>query len=309
MENVREMNDKLYGAVYDHCSPYKNKLESLWKDIKEDKELLEEAIEVERDRFDERNILKGTAIARCMLIDYDNVDKEIYQKLVNTIYSDKDIARCVLDGYSNGGDSFLLMTLWNDDLKLTSEQKKFAVSEAMNKMGTVKHKQMMDEYSKKLDEKGINDNQTVYVGNNPVGAKTGNMYMASMFNSIDSSQAHGSGAFDIRYWILRNPNWTIEEKEKLVYDFYADDYDYAESLEDWKIDIINDDANYQSCDMSEWSIDICYLYDYTLEDLIKIYENTEVARRIKKDINFCKTMEVFRPKEIDLEDLSKVNVR
>ena len=137
MENVREMDDKLYGAVYDHCSPYKNKVEELWDEIRQDNDLLKEAIKVERDRFDQDDILKGITIARCMLIGYDKVDKDVYQDLINTIYTNRDIARCVLDGASNGGNSYLLMTLWNPTLKLTEEQKAFAVSEAMNKMGTV----------------------------------------------------------------------------------------------------------------------------------------------------------------------------
>jgi len=201
------------------------------------------------------------------------------------------------------------MTLWNPTLKLTEEQKVFAVSEAMNKMGTVKHKQMMDEYSKKLDEKGINDNQTVYVGDNPVGAKTGNMYMASMFNSLDSSQAHGSGAFDIRYWILRNHNWTVEEKSKLIYDFFANDEDYEESLDEWEWDIINDDANYFNEDEEDWSIDKSCLYDYTLEDLIKIYKNKEVAKRMMNEINICRLMHTLRPVVWELEDNPKVNVK
>ena len=65
--------------------------------------------------------------------------EEVYDKLVKSIYNNKDIARIVLDGYSNGGFSFLLMSLWNPTLKLTEEQKQFAVSEAMNKIGTVKY--------------------------------------------------------------------------------------------------------------------------------------------------------------------------
>lgn len=41
-----------------------------------------------------------------MLLDYENVDSNIYQNLINTIYSNTDIARIVLDGASNGGNSF-----------------------------------------------------------------------------------------------------------------------------------------------------------------------------------------------------------
>lgn len=91
---------------------------------------------------------------------------------------------------------------------------------------------------KKLDKKGITDKQTMYTeflgAINPVGAKTGNMYIASIFTSLSPTQAHGNGDFDIRYWILRNPNWTLDEKQKLIMDFWADDDVYDETLEQWE---------------------------------------------------------------------------
>ena len=42
--------------------------------------------------------------------------------MIENIYSNTDIARIVVDGYANGGFSFLLMSLWNHNLKLTEEQ-------------------------------------------------------------------------------------------------------------------------------------------------------------------------------------------
>ena len=60
------------------------------------------------------------------------------------------------------------------------------------------------------------------------------MYMASVFASLSNTQAHGRGDFDIRYWILRNSNWTSKEKQKLIMDFWADDDVYDEVLEQWE---------------------------------------------------------------------------
>ena len=98
------------------------------------------------------------------------------------------------------------MTLWNPNLKLTDEQTVY----------------------------------TEFGGSiNPVGAKTGNMYMAGLFSSLSDTQAHGSGDFDIRYWILRNPNWSLEEKQKLIMDFWYDDEEYDEVLERWELDYKN----------------------------------------------------------------------
>ncbi len=46
----------------------------------------------------------------------------------------------------------------------------------------------------------------------------------------------GQGYFDIRYHILRNPNWALEEKQRLIMDFWYDDDDYEEALEQWELD-------------------------------------------------------------------------
>lgn len=310
MEDIRKIDDKLYGAIYDICSPYKSKKDEIWKEIKEDKEVLREAIQVERNKFDERDILKGITIANCMLRDFSNIDKDVYQELVNTIYSNKDIARCVIDGYSNGGNSYLLMTLWNFDLKLTEEQKAFAVDEAMNKMGTVRHKQAMDEYEKKLNDKGITDDIIVTMDLdgcvNPVGAKTGNMYMASIFNSISETQAHGSGEFDIRYWILRNPNWTYEEKAKLINDFYADDDVYEECLDIWEWDLLDEDSLLHD---GVTILEKYMLQEYTMRDLIELYGNVDTAKRVMEEVDFFKLMHKLRPTLSEIEWDAKVNVK
>ena len=306
MENIRKIDDKLYGAIYDICSPYSK--EEVWNEIKDDKSILKEAIKVERDKFDEGDILKGIAIANCILRDYNSIDKDIYQELVNTIYSNKDIARCVIDGYSNGGNSYLLMTLWNFDLKLTEDQKAFAVDEAMNKIGTVRNKKMMDEYREKLDMKGITDDITVTMdldcSINPVGAKTANMYMADMFTSLSNTQAHGSEPFDIRYWILRNSNWTKEEKAKLVNDFYVDDEDYEASLNEWEWSFLDEDSLLHG---GITILDKSMLCEYTMRDLVELYDNNQTAMRVKEEVDFFKLMHKLRPtlKEIEY----KVNVK
>ena len=119
-----------------------------------------------------------------------------------------------------------------------------------------------------------------------------------------NSNEHGKGAFDIRYWILRNPNWTIEEKEKLIYEFY-DDEDYEKALDAWELDIVNDDANYGRME----ELDKSMLYDYTMEDLVRIYFNGEIASRMMDEIKFCKMMRTIRPTGRDYFDMDKVNVK
>ena len=305
MEEFKKIEDELYRMQHPIGGPYTESydVKSYWNSIKNNKKLLEWAIMPTKDRWGERDLVNGLAVCECMLIDYDHVDKDIYQKLVNLIYSNKQIARIVLTGYSNGGYSYLLMTLWNPDLKLTEEQKEFAVREATNKIGTVEYEKLVEEYSKKLDEKGITDEQTMSVefgdSINPVGAKTGNMYINGLFSSLSDTQAHGTGAYDIRYWILRNSNWSLEEKQKLIMDFWDDDELYDERLEEWEWGIINDHANYKGNYMPQ--LDMDDLYDYTYEFLFKFYEDKETTDRIWEEIEFCKQMHKLRPQQWELE--------
>lgn len=298
-DNYLSYDEKLYLSKKGFSE---EKEKNIWNGIKKNKDLLNWAIKPIKDKFGENDIVNGLSICDSILKDYDNVDNNIYEELVSLIYSNKQIARIVQDGYSNGGNSYLLMTLWNPNLKITEEQKAFAVDEAMNKSGTVRDKETMENYGKKLDEKGISDNQTVYMefgdSVNPIGAKTGSMYLKSIFNSISDSQAHGSGDYDIRYWILKNPNWTLEEKQKLVMDFWADDEEYDETLEQWQWGIINDSVNYNE-DTSY--IDHSSLYEWDYNALLEFYKNKEKADIMWKEIEFCKQMHKLRPQQWELE--------
>jgi len=298
MTELRKIDSELYCALYG--IPKIGNAQVIWDNIKNNDEILREAIKVEKDKFGERDLVKGLFICRCMLIDYESVNQNLYQELVNTIYSNTDIARLVVDGASNGGYSYLLMTLWNHSLKLTDEQKQFAVSEAMNKSGTTQSKKQKEEFLKKLDDKKITDEMTAVVEfggcKNPVGAKTAAVLMNSMFTGLSDEQAHGTSPYDIRYEILNNPNWSVEEKKKLVYEFFEDAEEYDEFLDQWKWGIINE---YE--DSIGQTLDICELYDYTYEYLLNFYENKELTDWIWNEIKFCRTMQLLRPQQWEIE--------
>ncbi len=245
MLDIKKLDDELYIARYG--LPKVGDANVIWSRIKRNKEVLREAVQIKRDKFDKKDIVKGLAIADAMLIDYESVDEVAYHSLINSIYTNPDIARIVINGASNGGFSFLLMSLWNHNLKLTEEQKAFAVDEAMNKIGTTRWQKRKEEMTKKLDDIGINDEDITFINIdgciNPIGQKTGIEYMQDVWFSLSDEQAHGTGEFDIRYHILRNPNWTLEEKKKLIMDFWYDDETYEEYLEQWEWDIINNSVN------------------------------------------------------------------
>lgn len=292
MTDIKKIDNELYMIMY--VKPNNEALINLWDKIKSNKEILIEAIKLTKNKYNE-DTLAGLTICDCMLVDYLNIDKEIYNELVNTIYSNQRIARIVLDGASNGGYSFLLMTLWNDNLKLTEEQKAFAVSEAMNKIGTTKYQKEQEEYSKELDKQGITNDMTTIIGYgkdaNPIGAKAGCEYMNFIFCGMSDSQGHGTGAFDIRYQILRNTNWTIEEKRKLVNEFYCDDEMYDEFLDEWCWSIINHNLCRKE---SSFELDNWCLFEYTYNDILELSQSKEIADEVWEEINFCKMMYELR---------------
>ena len=301
MENFEKIDNEFYGSKYG--VPRNGDSNELWESIKGNRELLNWAIKPTKDKFGERDLVNGLTICDTILVDYDGVDKDIYQDLVNLIYSNEQIARIVLDGYANGGFSYLLMTLWNPNLKLTDEQKAFAVNEAMNKIGTAKYKKEKEEYSKKLEEQGITDDiiTTIDIDGcvNPIGAKAKNEYFNYTFTMLSDTQAHGSGVFDIRYWILRNQNWSLEEKQKLIMDFWADNETYDETLEQWEWGVVNDNANYKGNPLPPF--DKCEMFEFSYEELLKFYGDRETADRIWAEIQFCKYMHKLRPQQWELE--------
>lgn len=299
MIDVERIDDKLYKSVYG--KPRVGDYNEIWNETKSNPEILREAVKVIRDKFDENDIVKGITICNAMLIDFESVDEIAYNELIKTIYSNKDIARIVLDGASNGGFSYLLMSLWNHKIKLTDEQKAFAVDEAMNKIGTVRYKECEDALSKKIDDKGISDDETTYLsidGNvNPVGKKTAILYTKYLFSTLSTTQAHGVGEFDIRYHILKNPNWTSDEKQKLIMDFWYDNEEYKDFLEQWEWGIISDSANYNE----NYILDRDYLYDYSYNDLFHIYNDNRITDNVWNEIQFCKQMKELRPKHYEEE--------
>ena len=291
MKKIDVLENELYGCIY--TIPRLKNYDKIWSKISSDKEILKEAITITRDKFDENDTVVAPTICYSMLFDYEQVDKEVYEDLVRSIYSNRDIARIVMDGASNGGNSFLLMTLWNQNLKLTEEQKAFAVDEAMNKIGTVRYQNNRDEYNKALKNKGINDKMTINIPdtNIPIGLETYYMRINYLASLLSTTQAHGKGEFDIRFWILRNSNWSTSEKEKLVHDFWYDEEDFKSCLVEWESAIINDPVNFKD---SEFLFETFDIYECTYQTLLEFYKDKETAERIWDEIEFCKTMRKLR---------------
>ena len=283
--NVKKIDEELYASIYG--KPIKGNFKEIWNKIKNDEEILRESVKVVRDKFNERDIVKGLTICNMILTDYKDVDSEVYNTLIKAVYSNEDIARIVMSGASNGGYSYLLLALFNHDDVLTESQKAFAVNEAMNKIGTTRYLEYKEKYFKKpYDMHTINNMEKEQLTN-----------VLYLFDSTNRTQAHGTGYFDIRYYILRNPNWSKEEKQKLVMDFWYSDKEYQTFLEQWEWGIVNDEANYKDSIVPLFPKE--YLYDVTYEALLKFYGNKETTDRIWEEIKFCQLMRELRSPKYD----------
>lgn len=185
-EFVKELDELLFS--YNNILDDRNKSKQLWNSIKQNKTILEIAIKVVNKKHSLGDSVVGRTICDYILNDYECIqNKDIYENLINTIYSNTDVSST----YGNRNISFLITTLLNDDLVLAEEQKIFLVEQAKKRPGT------------KLTEDGHNINHLHYFGES-----------------------------DIRDLILKNNNFTYEEKKELIPVFYADQ---NEALEKQKI--------------------------------------------------------------------------
>ncbi len=296
MIDIEKLDNKLYSVKYSFYP--KGDKESLWHAIRNNREILKEAIKIKRNKWNNGDTILGINIAVEMLNDYENVFEDIYNELINIIYINRDIARLV----PNGGNSLLLLSLTNLNLKLTEDKKAFAVSEAMNKIGTMKYQQKENAYAKMLDNEGITNEEKTIINidgdNYIVGLKSKKEYFNYLANILSDTQAHGVGAFDIRYYILKNSNWTMEEKQNLIWDFYADSNTYDNYLETWESNVYNELLNYNERNTTITREDLFNKYTY---ENILVYCKKEIdTKRFWEEIEFCKEMHKLRPEQWEL---------
>ena len=244
---ISEIDSVIYKTEYID-KDYK-KLKNIWNKVKKDEQLLLLASDVVKDKFNERDMFASNCIVELMLRFPNQVNRGIYEEVVNKIYNNEDLSRIVLDGASNGGYSLLLYTLNNSKLKLTKEQKEFAYEEAMNQPYTKRTK----------------DYNVIYF--------------------LRTKTCHGVFPYDIRYYILGNTNWSDEEKQELVKEFYSDEVQYANFVDQIENNIQN---MYDEIDVYVPIDELLYLDDNEIAKLVKdkkvrnaILSETRLVSKIK----------------------------
>lgn len=255
IEKTKEYDQKLYSTIY--SNPKRGSYEELKRQI-----ILEQG---------ENGILKNAikiktnqegdltvlapTICEEILTNPQDVREDIYQELVDLIYISSQIGR---EKAPNMDSSFLVQTLRNHDLILTQDQKNIAVTDALSMPGAIF---FMDQGSLKK------------------------------YNLTN----HGLHSFDIRYEILMNPNWRIEEKADLVYRFYNHDLDFHTALEDWKENIVNNSSFYSIHGFEAMHKE--KLYEYQEHDFMKYYPLKDQRKNVMEEVRMCELLEQMRPLE------------
>lgn len=147
----------------------------------------------------------------------------------------------------NNSSSLLMKTLENKKLKLTSKQKLFLIFEAEDSPFTEKY------YKENLKHQ---------------------------------STVHGNGIFDIRYKLLENNNFSLQEKKNLIVLLYPDDEIKLSILNEleWKIQTV----------LSSFPIRDDF-YNLTKEDLIYIIGSNEIENDIIEKIELCRYIKKIVP--------------
>lgn len=209
-----------------------------WDQIKNNVEILNEAIEVVNNKYDSGMVFKGPVIVDCILADYENLDQRIYKRLIKIIYSIPEIARTKVFNDSTVGISYLVKSLANKNLKLNAKQKNFVYREALN------------------------NNHT--------------------FNA---------GCFDLRYYMLINNSWSLEEKKKLIKAFYSERefYDLLIEMQFDAVSIMDQRLGY-SLSLVE---DI--IFDYPNRKTSLFSNEEDVPAEVKEMLGFCDLMYKINP--------------
>ncbi len=279
MTEIEKLDKKLYDLFFNSSLSIEDEerwvkvAQRYWNKIRNNNNILQEAIKFKKDASG-KDVFVAPTICDFLLSEFTITPKDIYAKMVNEIYSSPDLARFSLN-VDDTKDTFLLMTLWNDDIDLTEEQKAFAVSEAMNQYGTVKYFKLKDKFMTLINESGL----------------LGEYKIDNMEISYNNNFEHGKVTDDIRYYILRNHNWSLEEKRNLILDFYMENEFLANLLLYWNNRVLvllsNDfDLTFDSC------------YNLDSEYILDLYkDNIEDGEQIVKDIELCKLINslVFSP--------------
>ena len=269
--------------------------EEIWTKILSKPGIEKDAVRIVRNSKNDRYTVYGGAICDLILVDYEKADKEAYETLINEIYANPCIAR-EKDLVTN--KTYLEMALSNDSIKLGDDQKEFAVKEAMGQYGTAKR--LIDSKLKGLFELFDGEEELLSIPE----VKTKYDYLRNILRKNNNVNNHSNSPYDIRYFILKNKNWTDEEKKELLRDFWTDEDEYMYTVNMWEDRLIEDNKVREEKEYTT-ILEKDYLYEYSYPLLLEIYKNENYAKKISDEIVFLRKIRQLRKPKIIEKDKEK----
>lgn len=245
MKFLDELKQSLMSMILENdLEPQFNKLFNKYKDKKNKDNNL---FKLNYHFVSEEKVSLNKEFFSYILLDNTSIKKQVYEELIKLIYSDLNISRLTIN-LKNYQNSFSLLTLSliNNKLKLTEEQKLFIEKEALS----------------------------------------------------SDTASHKNNGYDLRYFILRNKNWDVEEKVNLINKFY-DKITIKEKLIEWKNAI--DKRTIKKLNLEE-------LFNLPYDDYYCLLKDTDTSEDVWLDVRACYTLYLcnHRHNELNVEEKSRI---
>ena len=193
---------------------------------------------------------------------------------------------CYFEDYGLVNETMISGILQKRGFKLSEKQKKFAVTCALNIVGTQKH---VEEKAK--TEKRAN----FYIANGRVR----NSALTRI--NFDKRFKKSAGAHDLRYLVLKNPNWTMEQKSSLIEQFWANDFDYDEAFDNWVLHAMLDGSLCEYIKNQDVMNNYQKVFLFDKEVIKRRLEKTKSktvaekqASKVRREFDFCDKMAELR---------------
>lgn len=198
-------------------------LKHMWCEFKQDDDALALCASVTKRDDDSKAIeLYSPLVSGLILLDYKNVDSLIYKILINIIYNSPIISKLVNPFLSEKSYTFLISTLYNENLVLTDKQKLFLLDEAFKYNIEIQRllKILITNYG--YFDNGLKLNvfyETIHNIYNTINERNKNLHWLS-------------NPADIRYFIVNHKLFDGFDKDEKFKKYYESFFTITESL--WK---------------------------------------------------------------------------
>ena len=230
-KKIKEFEENIKEGHFDKTvlNDRKKALHQEWEEIKSDEDTLAVAIKVtKRDENQKATEIFSPIVSSLILLDYDKVEPLIYQTLINIIYNNPTICR-LYNPFSNERNyTFLISSLFNENLFLTDNQKKFLLEEALHT--NLEIEKIFEKLKRNCMYEYINDEYNHYINLLKAKIEEQNPHLLSkptdiryfiynhkMFKDLNNDEkwrAYYEKLFILKnFFTIPNHEWLLELKE------------------------------------------------------------------------------------------------